>query len=530
MEREDITLLWQAVEFWAARKPDAEALVFEDTRLTWAEFRELVDRSAKAFLELGVQQGDRIAMVSMARPEFMISFMAASKIGAIWLGLSPKFTVDELRYIIGHARPTLLITLREYMGIDLVECGLTFHEEFPSITEVLVIGEAIEGALDYRAFVDQPRGELNEALAQRANEVNEDDETLLMYTSGSTGRPKGVLQTHKAIITSAAVEIVYFEWHENSRVLVHFPINHVAADVEIGYGGVYGGATLVLMDRFDPETSLEIIERERISAVGQVPVMYLMQMQTPKFPTMDWGHVEAFVWGGAGAPKLLLDVLAVLAENAGARLITGYGSTELCGFVTFTMPEDSRELLAASVGKTVPPYEVKIVDEQRREVPAGEVGEIAFRGPVVMKGYLNNPTATAAVLDEEGWYYTSDLGSIDANGYIFLSGRASEMFKSGGENVYPREVEEALEEHPAVLFASVIGVPDEFYSEVGHAFIMLKPGQSTTEEELHTYCKARLANFKVPKRFTLRPQLPLLPTGKVNKIALKAELRGQKPS
>lgn len=520
----NMQLLWHYVEKWAAEKPDHEALVFGERRISWREFKEQVDLAAKAFLALGVERGDRIAMVSMGRPEFPITFMAASKIGAIWLGLSPKFSVEELRYILGHSQPTVLITLSDYMGVDLIQGGLTFREEFPSINEVLVIGGTSEELPEYGAFVAQPRRELDAALAQRAAEVAPEDEVLLMYTSGSTGKPKGVLHTQEAIVRNVAEEVKYFGAGNGGRMLLHFPINHVAADVEIGFACIFAGDTLVLMDRFDPQASLEVIEREGITIVGQVPVMFMMQFQAPKFRTMDWSRVRAFVWGGSAAPQRMLEALSAIAEKTGARLITGYGSTELCGFVTYSMPEDDLELLMRSAGKIVPPFEMKIVDERRYTLPHGEVGEIAVRGPSVMNGYLNNPAATAAVVDEEGWYYTSDLGWMNDAGYLFISGRKSEMFKTGGENVFPREIEDVLEQHPAVLFAAVLGVPDEIYNEIGHAFVMIKPGQSATEDELRQFCKQRLANFKVPKRFDLRPQLPLLPNGKVNKMALRQEM------
>lgn len=527
MSDETPTLLWHYVRYWAGKKPNAEALVFNDTRLTWAEFDAEVEKAARAFLAAGVHKGDRVAMVSMGRPEFMIAFMAASRIGATWLGLSPKFTTDELRYLVGHSQPSLLLTLHEYMGIDLIDRGRTFEEEFDCVRKVLVIGEPHPDFDAYRTYLDTPRPELDEALAQREAEVEDTDEALLMYTSGSTGKPKGVLQTHRAIIENIRVELEHFGIDENGRYLLHFPINHVAADVEIGYGAVMGGGTLVFLDHFDPQTSLETIERERITMVGQVPVMFLMQFQAPKFKTMDWSHVKYFVWGGAGAPQLVLDVLKQIAAASGARLLTGYGSTELCGFVTYTTGEEDGERMARSVGRIVPPFELRIVDPERNEVPAGTVGELAVRGPSVMKGYLNNPRATRDVLDADGWYYTSDLGHVDEEGYIYLAGRSSEMYKSGGENVFPREIEEVLEDHPAVLFAAVLGVQDELYGEVGHSFVMLKPGQEVDEESLRAHCKAHLANFKVPKRFSIQENLPLLPNGKVNKVALREVLAGE---
>ena len=521
----ELRLLWQAVDYWARLKPDAEAMVFETQRLTWTQFRDEVDLTAKAFLELGVQRGDRIAMVAMARPEFLTSFMAASKVGAIWLGLSPKFTAEELRYLLSHSQPTVLIALQQYMGINLIETGVTFEQEFPGIQEVLVIERTTPGFEDYHEFVRRPRPELDAELEARAAAVQPQDEALLLYTSGSTGQPKGVLHTHQSIITSVRVQTQYFEFGERS--LLHFPITHVAADVELGYASIYGGLTQILQDRFDPVLSLEAIERERVTVVGQVPVMYLLQAQTPKFASMDWSSVDAFVWGGTSASDELLLLLQQLARPKGARLMTGYGSTELCGFVTFSMPEDNLDLLKRSAGKIVAPYEMKIVDEQRRQVPNGTIGELAVRGPVLMRGYLNNPVATNEVIDDEGWYYTSDLGSMDDQGYLFIAGRRSEMFKTGGENVFPREVENVLESHPSVLFAAVLGMPDALYDEVGHAYIMLKPGHEATPEELQGFCKAHLTNFKVPKVFELRPSLPLLPNGKVNKVTLRQEANSQ---
>jgi len=198
---------------------------------------------------------------------------------------------------------------------------------------------------------------------------------------------------------------------------------------------------------------------------------------------------------------------------------------EVCGFITYIGKDDPAETRMKTAGKIAEPFELKIVDNERREIPAGEIGEIAVRGPFLMKGYYNKPEETARVIDRDGWYYTTDLGFKDEGGYIHITGRLSEMFKSGGENVYPREVEEAIETHAAVLFAAVIGVPDEIYQEVGWAFVMPTPGQNATEEELRDLCKSTLANFKVPKKFFIRPMLPLLASGKVNKLALKDEIR-----
>lgn len=515
---------WHFVEKWAEAKPEAEVVAFEDERLNWAEFKEMVDRTAKAFLEIGVEKGDRVAMLSMARNEFLITYMAANKVGAVWLGLSPKFTLDELNYLTGDSSPTVLITLRSFLETDLSDTVKGLIEQTHSLKKVLVIGEPFEGTESFSEFVTRPRPELDQALEQRSARVKEEDDALLLYTSGSTGKPKGVIHTHKSIVSNIAVQVEKFYMDENSRMLCHFPINHVAADTEIGIGAIMCGGSLVFMDKFDPAATLEIIPREKIAGIGQAPVMYLMEFKEPSFWTTDFSNVEQYIWAGASAPQIMIDVLTGICEQTGAFMLTGYGSTETCGFITYTEKDDDKDRLIRSAGKIAPPFELKIVDRNRRELPYGEVGEIAVRGPFLMKGYFNNPKATAEVIDEDGWFYTSDLAGKDEHGYIYIAGRSSEMFKSGGENVYPREIENVIEAHPAVLFAAVIGVPDDVYQEVGWAWVMTKPGQETDEETLRAFCMDQLANFKVPKKFVIRPLLPLLPSGKVNKMELKKEI------
>ena len=516
---------WHYVEKWAKLTPDADALVFEDEKLTWREFARETDAVARAYLEIGIEKGDRIALLSMARNEFLTTYMAAGKVGAIWLGLSPKYTLEELRYQMNDCRPKLLITLSEYMGNDLAEIVSTLQKKCTFLEKVLVIGKPFKGTESFSACVGKPRQNFSAALAQRASEITEVDDALLLYTSGSTGKPKGVIHTHRSIVENIKVEIEKFYFDEKSRGLLHFPINHVAADVEIGFGAIMSGGCIVCMDKFDPVQTLKVIEKERITHIGQVPVMFLLEFKQPEFWTCDFSNIKAFVWAGAAAPKIMIDLLTPICEKTGAKLITGYGSTEVCGFITYTEKDDHTETLLKTVGKIAVSFELKIVDKGRRELSTNEIGEIAVRGSFLMKGYYNKPEETAKVIDSDGWYYTSDLGFKDESGYIHITGRLSEMFKSGGENVYPREVEEVIETHAAVLFAAVIGVPDEIYQEVGWAFVMPTPGQNVTEEELREVCKSALANFKVPKKFFIRPLLPLLASGKVNKLALKDEIR-----
>lgn len=513
---------WQCVEHWAAERPDEEALVFGDERLTWADFADRVDRLAKGFLELGVKKGDRIAFLGMARNEFMISYMAAGKVGASWLGLSPKFSVEELHYMLLDCAPRVLISIREYLGRDLARVGADMVLHIPSIAEILVIGEPVEGMESFAAFSALPRSHLDAALAERAAGVCPEDEALMMYTSGSTGHPKGVIHTHRSITHSAQTEVGQFGLSPGDRMLVHFPINHVAADVIIGLTAIYAGATLVSMERFDPDESLRVVERERITLLGQIPAMYLLQMQRPAFRETDFSAVKLFVWSGASASRPLVEALAAIARRTGAQLRNAFGMTETGGLVTFSAEGDDPDLLLSSAGKPAPSYELRIVDESRKEVDFSTVGEIAVRGRNLMKGYWKDPEATAAVMDDDGWFYTSDLAYRDARGYIHLVGRKSEMYKTGGENVFPREVEAVVETHPAIAAVAVVGVPNDVYGEVGRAFVMVRSGHTVTEHELKAFCQSHLANFKIPKRFDVLPHLPMLPNGKIDKRALRA--------
>ncbi len=517
-------LTWHYVEKWAHEKPDSEALVFGDERLTWKQFQQEMDLAAKALLAAGVRHGQCVAMLSMARNEFPITYMAAAKIGARWLGLTPKYTLDELRYQIADCRPAVLVAVRTYLDKDLGDTLRALAAEFDCLKQIIVIGAPIEGSVAYADFVRAERPELSEALEQRAVRVQPDDPMLVMYTSGSTGKPKGVVHTHRSIIANIRRELEYFHMTANDRALLHFPINHVAADVEIGFAIIMGGGTLIFMDKFDPGESLRVVQQEKITVLGQIPVMFLLQFKDPGFFSTDFSSIRAFIWAGAAAPKIMMDLLGHVCGQNKAAMITGYGSTEVCGFVTYTRPGDDRATLMKTAGAIAEPFELKIVDPQRRTLPDGQIGEIAVRGPFLMQGYLNRPQDTAAVIDAQGWYYTGDLASRDARGYITIAGRISEMFKTGGENVYPREIEELLESHDKVLFAAVVAAPDDLYQEVGWAYIMPMPGQTVRVEELEALCRSKMANYKIPKRFFIRELLPMLGSGKVDKLALKGEI------
>jgi acyl-CoA synthetase (AMP-forming)/AMP-acid ligase II len=303
------------------------------------------------------------------------------------------------------------------------------------------------------------------------------------------------------------------------KFLLHFPINHVAGAVEIGFTCIYAGLTMVMMDRFDPAATLQTVQDERITMLGQVPAMFLLQFRLPNYDSYDLSSIKNYVWAGAAAPEGMVKRLAA----TGATLITGYGQTENSGFITYSEPGDSIEDLVKTAGKCDPAFELRIMDKKGKEVPRGEVGEIWMKGDLIMKGYWNRPEATAETIVGDGWLKSGDLATMDERGYITIVGRTKEMFKSGGYNVYPREIEAVIEKHPNVAFVSVIPIPDETWQEVGKAFVMPVPGTDITPDDLKELCKKHLANYKVPKEFEVRPLLPLLPSGKINRLELVEE-------
>ncbi len=514
-------LLWHYVDKWSLEKPDAEAIVFGATRMTWSQLADAVNRTARALLALGVEKGDSVAFISTPRPEFIITFMAATKISAIWVGLSPRFSIQETNRILRDCRPAVLITQSRHEKVNLVERALTYSFELACIREILVIGKAPKGMHAFDTFTSERRREMDAALEERKTQASPENEVLLMFTSGSSGFPKGVLHTHKSILSNVRNEKKAFNMSGDSRILLHFPVNHVAADVEIGYCAVFAGACIVMLEVFDAAKTLQAIEKEQVSIIGQVPAMYMLEIRHPAFGKTRWDSVKTFVWGGSAAPKGMLEALDAICRKTGARLITGYGATEVGGFVTFTKPGDALEKLHETVGTPISNCEIRIVDEHRNPIKTGEIGEVAVRGPMLMKGYLNSPALTSEVIDDEGWYYSKDLGSMDAKGILTLHGRHSEMFKTGGENVFPCEIENVLESHPAVLYAAVTVVSDDVYDEVCHAHVMKAPGAELSAKELADWCKHSLSYFKVPKKIVFHPVLPLLPNGKVDKIKLQ---------
>jgi acyl-CoA synthetase (AMP-forming)/AMP-acid ligase II len=506
------------VSWFAERTPDAEAMVLEANRTSYRELAMQVDELAKALIAAGVRKGDRVATLAAPSPEYYVSFLAAISIGAIWLGLNPKYQVEELCYSAQDSEPLVLLTRVRIGERDYTSEITALNDRVSAIGAVVVFErDADYGpsfAKSYKQFLEAGGQVSDQELAQARNNCGDRDPCMIVYTSGSTGKPKGALLHHQGM-AAYGIEQNRIWPIAPLRTLNYFPINHVGCVIDVSCPTLVVGGTIVFLEEFSPRRSLELMEQEKITLWGSVPSGFQLQFADPEFDSVDLSAVQMIMWGGAPMPRELITRLL----DYGVPLATNYGMTESASAITVIPPTRDADLLAQSVGWAFPGTEVRLVDGDGQVVADGDSGEIQCRSFYNMLGYWRRSEATEKTLSADGWLATGDLGRRNADGSYSIVGRVKEMYKSGGYNVYPREVEQAIETHPAVDMAAVVSTPDPVWQEVGIAYVL--PSDEVTAEDLQNYCRERLANYKLPKRFVVLDALPLLPIGKVDKVALR---------
>ncbi len=504
------------VRHHAGRTPDAPAAIFGGRTLTYSELSWRMEAFARGLLARGVRRGDRVAALSTPRPEYLLTFLGAARIGAVWVGLNPVQTVPEQLHILGDCRPKLLFAFRHLRGLDMQPLLRCVAASCPFVESIVRLEQderhSSQGCDAFLNGGDALDGRAVSSLPP----IRGRDPLLLVYTSGSSGRPKGVLLGQGSIAHCAAVQGEIFPLR-GLRALCNFPISHIACNTDIVAFVLWAGGALVFQERFDAEDALRLIAAERINWVVQVPTMFQMMLSHPRRRLYDTSSLEVYFFGGAPMSANAIHELGAL----GGEIYTSWGMTEATSSVTYTSRGATVGELSRTVGRAHASYEVAILDEAGRGIPPGEPGEIAVRGPCLMLGYWNDPAATAQAIDREGWLHSGDLGVMSPEGVLSLVGRRKEMFKSGGYSISPREIELAIEAHPEVEAAAVVPVPDELYQEVGHAFVLPRPGAELREEDLRQWCSQRLANYKRPKLIHLCERLPMLSIGKVDKAALR---------
>ncbi|MGX1588332.1 class I adenylate-forming enzyme family protein [Brevundimonas diminuta] len=516
-----LTLISDYAAWYGEQTPDAPAVTLDGQVQTYAKLAHGVDALTRAMIAAGVDKGDRVAMLAPPSPDFLTVFLATAAVGAIWVGLNPRYRYEELAYVVSDCAPRLIIGRRRVAGRDYVEDLEALAAEVSA--DLVLIGE---DDLDARAhlplsvYVAQGEAVSDEALAERKRSVTTRDPCLIVYTSGSTGKPKGAVLHHEGLILPA------LEQGEPLRgeplcMLNYLPINHIGCVGDITAMVLVNGGKLAFLEQFDVETGLNTMASEGVTLWGTVPSVFEMTVAHSAFAQTNLSAVRRVFWGGAAMPAPTIKALIPVANCMG----TNYGLTESCGPIAatgdMTVQDDADVVFAtASVGRPTRHYEVRLRAEDGSLVEqAGADGEIEAKGAPLFLGYWNRSDATADAFTKDGWFRTGDVGAWLDDGRLRITGRLKEMYKSGGYNVYPREIEITLEGHPAITEAAVVGVPDPVWGEVGVAFVIARAGVDAAQLQAH--CRERLANYKIPKRFVIEPDLPRLPVGKVDKMALR---------
>ncbi len=498
--------------------PDRVAIHFDDREITYSELQENVNALANALAARGVGSGDRVAIMQVNTPENIELYFAAAQLDAIYVPINFRARSEELGQMLRIAQPAMLFIGERYLPLVPAEGDL------PADRVVVLEGEASDGRTSYREL-------LADGITDQLNfpEAGDEDTTVIMFTAGTTGVPKGVMLTHDSFASYLLATVTPADPDEEETNLLTVPLYHIAG-LQAALASVYGGRTLAVMRQFDSVAWMELVQKQRANRAMLVPTMLKQLIEHPRFGDFDLSSLDVITYGAAPMP---VDVIKqAIQKFPMARFINAFGQTETASTITMLPPEDhvldgddaeveTKLKRLTSIGKPLEDVEVRIVDEEGNPVAVGEVGEIVARGSRMMQGYWQQEDATRDAL-RSGWVYTGDLGYQDEDNYIFLSGRAKDFIKRGGEMVSPEEVEQVLMSHPNVDDAAVIGVPDIEWGEEVRAVVVGGAG-SVTEDELIQYCHERLAGFKRPRSVVFVNELPRNVMGKV----MKRDLREQ---
>ncbi|MGO0111854.1 fatty acid CoA ligase family protein [Pseudomonas putida] len=525
-----------AFDATVARFPEREALVVhhQALRYTWRQLADAVDQHARALMALGVQPGDRLGIWAPNCAEWCITQFASAKVGAILVNINPAYRSSELDYALGQSGCRWVIcadafktsdyhaTLQGLLpGLANGQPGALICERFPELRGVVSLAlSPPPGFLAWHALQARAEAVSGEALAARQAQLRCDDPINIQYTSGTTGFPKGATLSHSNILNNGYMVGESLGLTEHDRLVVPVPLYHCFGMVMANLGCMTHGSALIYpSDAFDPLATLRAVAQEKATALYGVPTMFIAELDHPQRGEFDLSSLRTGIMAGATCP---IEVMRrVIGEMHMAEVQIAYGMTETSPVSLQTGAADDLERRVTSVGRTQPRLESKVVDAEGNTVPRGEIGELCTRGYSVMLGYWNNPKATAESIDAEGWMHTGDLAVMDEQGYVRIVGRSKDMIIRGGENIYPRELEEFFFTHPAVADVQVIGVPCSKYGEEIVAWVRLHPGHAVSEDALREWARARIAHFKVPRYFRFVDAFPMTVTGKVQKFRMR---------
>jgi fatty-acyl-CoA synthase len=508
-----------------AAYPDREALVDVPSgrRWTYAEFGQAVDEVALGLLAKGVAKGDRVGIWAVNCPEWVIVQYATARIGAIMVNVNPAYRVHELEYVLKQAGIEVLVSSLAYKTSDYRHMVEQVRAGCPALRDVVYIAHPT-----WDDLVAVGRSVPRERLAERAAELSCDDPINIQYTSGTTGFPKGATLSHHNILNNGYWVGEMVAYTEQDRICLPVPFYHCFGMVMGNLGATSHGACIVIpAPGFDPEATLEAVQRERCTSLYGVPTMFIAELNLPGFSTYDLSSLRTGIMAGSPCPVEVMK--RVVAEMHMEEVSICYGMTETSPVSTQTRREDDLERRTETVGRVLPHLEVKVIDPVSGvTVPRGTPGELCTRGYSVMLGYWQEPEKTAEAIDAGRYMHTGDLAVMREDGYLQIVGRIKDMIIRGGENVYPREIEEFLHGHPKIADVQVVGVPDEKYGEEILACVILRdPADPLTREELADYCRERLAHYKMPRYLQIMDAFPMTVSGKVRKVELRRRFAEQ---
>lgn len=507
----------------SARHGDHEAVVDGAVRLTCAELAHEVTRAAGAAMAAGVEPGDRVSIWAPNDHRWVIAALGAVAAGGVLVPCNSRYRGDEAAYVLRRSRARLLVVSDTFLGNDYLAM-LATQGELPDLREIVVLADdpIARGGLAARAWPDHlAAGDrlATEEVRARIDAVRADDPADVFFTSGTTGRPKGAIVTHaqNLRVLDTWADVVGLD--DTDRYCIVNPLFHTFGYKAGVLASLLRGATMVLQKQFDVGELLSCIETERISVLPGPPTLYQSILDAPR-GAHDLSSLRLAVTGAAVVPVRLVERLR--DETTFTTVLTAYGLTESTGVVTMCRRGDDPVTVATTAGRAIPGVEVAVVDATGAAVPVGSAGEVVVRGYNVMRGYLDDPEATAAAIDPDGWLHTGDIGVLDEHGNLRITDRLKDMYICGGFNVYPAEVEQVIAALDTVAEVAVIGAPDERLGEVGVAFVVARPGRVIDTEAIVVHCRERLANFKVPRRVVVVEVLPHNASGKVRKPDLRA--------
>ncbi len=528
----------QLLEEQARNYPDYEAMVYPEKKLrkTYREFNEMTNEAARGFMSLGIEKGEHVAIWSDNKPEWLVSQFATAKAGAVLVTVNTNYRAQELEYLLKQSDATTLILAEEFRGTSYIDIlkeicpeldtslkGDLDSERLPRLKNIIVLSEKeYDGCFTWQDLLDMKRSVNDDQLENRKQSLHCEDVINMQYTSGTTGFPKGVMLSHNNIVNNGNQVADCMRLTPDDRLCIPVPFFHCFGCVLGTMAAVSKASTMVILEQFHPKKVLEAVRDEACTGLHGVPTMFIAELNDASFENLKPTTLRTGIMAGSTCP---MEVMKGVIDQMGATEITiAYGQTESSPVITQTKADDPIDLRVSSVGKPHPNVEVKIIEPATgEEAEPGMPGELCTRGYLVMKGYYKNEEATESAIDREGWLHTGDIAVMDENGYVEITGRMKDMIIRGGENVYPREIEEFLYQHPDVLDVQVIGVPDQKYGEEIMAWIIPKEGKSLTERNIRSFCEGKISKHKIPRYISFTEEYPMTASGKIQKFKLRED-------